>query len=142
MGLLSETESTYYDITKTFIDDVEAIFIDDIIFVSNDFKIDLEMLSHYGLEKGLDYLPLILMFNGLDSIVDIPNIIAFKFPNIESLLKHVIILENEDFNVGVTEPTLNNKKGFVVDKTKPPSTKLNLSMKSVSYDKEKGNITY
>jgi hypothetical protein len=142
MSLLSEAEPLRYDITKLYIEDVDAISIIDFMFVNDSFKLDIEMITHYGQPFGLYYLPIILMFNGVENITDVDSLIVFKFPNIESLLENLISLTDEDFSVGVTD-RIENKNGFVLlNNTKPPSTKLKLSMQSVSFDKESGNITY
>nr|CBX33323.1 hypothetical protein [Flavobacterium phage FKj-2] len=142
MSLLStRTEPLIYDITKIYVEDFDAVKLNDFVFVNDDFELDIQMINNYGEELGLYYLPLILMFNGLDNVTDVNTLVVFKFPNIESLLDNISTLTDDDFNVGAVDNFVNKNNKSIGD-VKPPSTKLNLVMPSVSYDSENGTITY
>lgn len=142
MSLLStRTEPLIYDITKIYVEDLDAIKLNDFVFVNDDFELDLQMINNYGEELGLYYLPLVLMYNGLDNVTDVNTLVVFKFPNIESLLDNISTLSDEDFNVGAVDNFKKPNSKSIGD-VKPPSTKLNLVMPSVSYDSENGTITY
>lgn len=142
MSLLStRTEPLIYDITKIYVEDFDAVKLNDFVFVNDYFELDIQMINNYGEELGLYYLPLILMFNGLDNVTDVNTLVVFKFPNIESLLDNISTLTDDDFNVGAVDNFVNKNNKSIGD-VKPPSTKLNLVMPSVSYDSENGTITY
>lgn len=131
----------YSDIDKYYIDNIDNIILTDVIKITKETynKIDMLMWKYY---YTIDYLPLILSFNNLPDITEIPIGTIFKFPEINSLLSNIILLnENEDKIVqGIT--SLFPEKKQIKNTTTLASPKLNINLRKVNYDETSGIITY
>lgn len=157
------TNNEFIDVDKLFIQNINEIVVIDIIKVDEDTRIENLMYRFYGndtgTEDGIDgvvkFLPLILFFNGLSSLIDLKPGIYFKIPDIESLVQNIVTLElfeDEDFlnTPGVysfrnnSEP--NKSKTLDISKSSSKSTtaipKLNVKLPKITADFDTGIITF
>lgn len=127
----------FIDIENVYFEDIENIDLDDVIIITKDLfnKLDFLMYKYYD---SMQYLPLILLFNNLPDITNIPIGTILRLPNMQSLLEN--ISETNNVVNGIT--SLIPEKQLVKSNENLASPKLNISLKKVSYDENLGLITY
>ena len=134
------------DLDRYYFEDISKVELIDIIKIDkNTFnKIDMIMFRYYNDVTAMGYLKLILSFNNLPDITNIPIGTIFKIPDISSLLSNIIELDiNEDNIVQGVNGLIVTKNENIENQNKTlGSPKLNITLPKVTYDAEKGKIIY
>jgi hypothetical protein len=143
---MSIEELDYSKLDKYYFENINLVELIDIVRIKKDTfnKIDLIMFRYYPENDAMKILPLILTFNNLPDITNIPIGTILKIPDLYSLLKNLIILDDNEENIvqGV------NKLGLLKNKNIPKSNKttalpkLNITLEKTSYDNSTGIIKY
>jgi hypothetical protein len=143
---MSIEELDYSKLDKYYFENINLVELIDIVRIKKDTfnKIDLIMFRYYPETEAMKILPLILTFNNLPDITNIPIGTILKIPDLYSLLQNLIILDDNEENIvqGV------NKLGLLKNKNIPKSNKttalpkLNITLEKTSYDNSTGIIKY
>jgi hypothetical protein len=143
---MSIEELDYSKLDKYYFENINLVELIDIVRIEKDTfnKIDLIIFRYYSETEAMKILPLILTFNNLPDITNIPIGTIFKIPDLYSLLQNLIILDDNEENIvqGV------NKLGLLKNKNIPKSNKttalpkLNITLEKTSYDNSTGIIKY
>jgi len=133
------------DVSKYYFEDISEVIITEFIKVTSETynKFDSIMFSYYG-DKAMEYLPIILSFNNLPDITEIPLGTIIKIPDINSLITQLIILDdNDDLIVQGVNNLIIDRKQFAENKNQTiASPKLNITLDKVKYEPLTGTITY
>jgi RNAse (barnase) inhibitor barstar len=131
----------YSNVDKYFIDNINKVILIDVLKITKETvnKLDMLMWDKYS---GMEYLPLILAFNNLSDITDISVGTIIKFPDIDSLLENIILLEENDDNIVQGINSLIPNKKQIKNDSNIALPKLNISLRKVKYDENSGIITY
>ena len=129
----------YLNIDKFFIEDISTIDLIGVIRITkeNFNKIDAIILKHYN---DINNLPLILLFNNISDITDIPLGTLFRLPILSELVDNIFIIDDTS-NIG-TIPNTNINKTQINNNKTTASPKLNITMKKVEYDIINGIISF
>lgn len=137
---------TFDNLDRYYFEDVSKVELIDIIKIDKETfnKIDMIMFRYYNEASAMGYLNLILSFNNLPDITNIPIGTIFKIPDIGSLLANLIELDENEDNIvqGVNGLIVNKNESKKSQNKTVASPKLNITLPKVSYDAEKGIITY
>lgn len=137
---------TFDNLDRYYFEDVSKVELIDVIKIDKETfnKIDLIMFRYYNEASAMGYLNLILSFNNLPDITNIPIGTIFKIPDIGSLLANLIELDENEDNIvqGVNGLIVNKNESKSNQNKTVASPKLNITLPKVSYDNEKGIITY
>lgn len=131
----------YSEIDKYYIDNIDDIILIDVIKITKETlnKLDMLIWKYY---YNINYLPLILSFNNLPDITEISIGTIIKFPEINSLLNNIIVLNNNEDKIVQGINNLFSEKKQIKNNTTLASPKLNINLRKVNYDETSGIITY
>lgn len=151
MKQLNIEEITTSNIDRLFIDGIEEIPIITSINITNDNygKIDQIILKYY---RDIKYLPLIISFNKVIDIVNIPIGFNFKIPDINELMNNCYLLDEEDSETyslpGINKSTnnynvnLDNLKSGKKGNKTTALPKLKITKNKVRYNSTTGELIF
>lgn len=139
-------ELDYSNLDRYYFENVNNIGLIDIIKIEKDTfnKIDLIMFQYYEMDQAMLLLPLVLTFNNLPDITNIPIDTVLKIPELYSLLENLILLDEDDELLVQGISSMGYKKQTIAeDKTQTVALpKLNISLPKITYDGSSGIIKY
>ncbi len=134
------------DLDRYYFEDISKVELIDIVKIDKDSfnKIDMIMFKYYQDATAMGYLKLILSFNNLPDITNIPVGTIFKIPDISSLLTNLIELDINEDNIvqGVNGLIVTQEDGATSQNKTLGSPKLNITLPKVTYDAQNGKIIY
>lgn len=160
--ITSYQQITEYNIDKLFIDNIESIPISGSVKVDNNLygRLDQIILQYYS---DIGALPIVLAYNKISDVVELPIGSYFLLPIMDELLKNCYwitekeivdsmtdeeIEEQENEVNGINKYTDNHKvnkesvKNGDKKSTTTASPKLNITLPKVSYNKDTGILTF
>lgn len=147
------TNDTYMDIENLFFTDMDDIPVMDVIRYSKEMPFDALMYRYYpggpidanGIDRTIQFLPLVMMFNGFRSLIDLEYGTLVKFPDINSLLTNTLTLDMENSVPGVMTTEQNAQKQQQVTSngnTTVALPKIPTTLAKVNIDQTTGIITF